>query len=169
MRLTSEDTSTLEDWVSAGVAEKIIQAQLNNTLTKKEGEYIKKLLSILRRAEKFIGVTFRGIGFETEEELNKFLSQLTTGDTWTASSFLSTSKDKFTAAGFSITGPKSILLKISGRSGVFLDPYVEREFPEKEVLFPPGVVFKVKNTKNYDVNVGFGQRKKMSVVELVEL
>ena len=99
-----------------------------------------KISGILESAPKFKGTTFRGIAFDTFEEVEKYMDGSDIGSVFSDAGFMSTTLNRRIAENF--TGASGVLLKIKSKSGVLISP-VSSFADEVEVLFDYGKTFRV--------------------------
>jgi hypothetical protein len=95
------------------------------------------------------GDTFRGIEFDTDEELIDFVERLEPGKVFTDPGFFSTSKKLTTAQGFgggagTYPSTHTVNMIVKSRRGHDVTLAAEHE-TEQEVLFEPGTSFSVKS------------------------
>jgi hypothetical protein len=107
-------------------------------------EEIKNISDLLQSAPKMTGTVYRGMKFDSNEDCNKFISELENNKIFKCEAFTSTTMDKERAMGHARSKYNNLLFEIKSKSGVFLNGM--SEFPnETEVLLDKGSKFKILN------------------------
>ena len=115
-----------------------------------------ELKGFLNKAPDYKGKAYRGLRFETEEALDKFLARFSSDNIVESNSFWSSSASREIASDFSgmNTDFFRINMTIEGKTGTIMDEFVQF-VKEQEILFNANTKFRVKSiTKKTEMRDG---------------
>jgi len=115
----------------------------------------------LKNAPKYKDTAYRGLSFDSEEKVSKFMANVKVGELMSSNSFWSSSKKMSIATGFQYDGTK-IMMKIKSKNGVDIED-ISAFKAEKEVLFNYKSLFKVKKVSEKMVGNKFRTYKQIDI------
>jgi hypothetical protein len=129
-----------------------INSYLRRGESKKEriDKQINNISTLLQSAPKMEGTVYRGMKFDSNEDFDKFLSQIENNKSFKSKSFTSTSIHEKSAIGHATSKYNNILFEIKSKNGVFLNG-MSKIPGEGEILLDKNAKFNIINIDKSDI------------------